>query len=72
MGEIKINISDQLLNELPLDKEKLAEVLKLGLKQFNARRKKKIKNIGDETFGALSIKDHNLIEQVCEQLKYGE
>ena len=72
MSEIKINISDKLLSQLPSNQEELEEVLKLGLKRINARRKIKTKNIAAETFGALPIKNHNLIEQVCEQAKYGE
>lgn len=72
MGKIKMDISDDLFNELPLNREELEEVLKLGLKQFNARRKKEMKSIIDDTFGAIPIRNHDLIEQVCEQAKYGE
>lgn len=72
MGKIKVDISEELFDKLPLDQEELEGVLKLGLKQFNVRRKKKITSIVDETFGALSVKNHDLIEQVREQAKYGE
>ncbi|ODS30963.1 MAG: hypothetical protein SCARUB_03925 [Candidatus Scalindua rubra] len=72
MVKIKVDVSNKLLNELPLDQEKLEEVLKLGLKQFNILHKRKIKSVVDETFGALPIKNHKLVERVCEQAKYGE
>lgn len=72
MGKIKVDVSDKILKKLPLEQEKLEEVLKLGLKQYKVRYKMKKNNIVRETFGAIPIKDHDLIEKVREQARYGE
>jgi len=72
MAAINIEIPTRLARTLPASREELEEVLELGLKRFKARRNKRLKNITEETFAALPIKDHKLIEQVIEQAKYGE
>ena len=73
MGKIKINVSDKILEKLPLEQNKLEEVLKLGLKQYSTRHKlTKKSSIVSKTFGALPIKNHNLIEKIRQQVKYGE
>jgi len=72
MAGIKIEIPTGLARRLPANREELEEVLKLGLKRFKAGHKKRLKNITEETFAALPIKNHKLIEQVMEQAKYGE
>ena len=72
MAGIKIEISTGLARRLPTSREELEEVLKLGLKRFKAGHKKQVKNITEETFAALPIKNHKVIEQVMEQAKYGE
>ncbi len=72
MAGINIEIPTRLARILPTSREELGEVLELGLKRFKARHNKRLKNITEETFAALPIKDHKLIEQVIEQAKYGE
>lgn len=72
MAAINIEIPTRLARTLPASREELEEVIELGLKRFKARRNKRLKNITVETFAALPIKDHKLIEQVIEQAKYGE
>lgn len=53
-------------------KEKILKVLKQNIKLIQTPRKKPKRSIVDETFAALSIKNHKLIEQIIEQVKYGE
>ncbi len=71
MGEIRIKVPNNLLRKLPKKHEEIQEVLRLGLRLLGSRRKP-ARSIVDETFAALPIKSHKLIEEVIEQTKYGE
>jgi hypothetical protein len=72
MAEIRIKVSDNLFQKLPKKQDDIQKVLRLGLQSLNTRRQKPARSIVDQTFSALPIKDHKLIEDVIEQTKYGE
>ncbi|MBI5756422.1 MAG: hypothetical protein HZA12_05795 [Nitrospirae bacterium] len=72
MPEIRIKVSNNLLEELPKKKEEIQEILRLGLKLIKSRRRKAVRSIVEKTSAAISIKDHKLIEDVIDQIKYGE
>ena len=73
MGKIKTDVSERILEKLPLEQKELEKVLTLGLKQYSTRHKSKRKtSIVSKTFGALPIKNHDLIEKIRKQVKYGE
>lgn len=72
MAEIRIKVSSNLLQKLPKKQNDIQKVLRLGLKHLIPRRRKTVKSVVDQTFAAIPIKDHKLIEQVIELSKYGE
>jgi hypothetical protein len=72
MKELKIRVPDTLLRQLPKKQEEMKEVVRLGLQRFAARRRKKARSVVDDTFAALAIRKHTQIEQLIEQMKYGE
>jgi hypothetical protein len=72
MTEIKIRVPDALLRQLPKNQEEIAEVVRLGLQRFTARRRKKAHSVVDDTFAALAMRKHTQIEQLIEQIKYGD
>ena len=72
MKELKIRVPDILLRRLPKKQEEIREVVRLGLKHFAARRRRKAHSVVDDTFAALAIRKHSQIEQLIEQTKYGD
>ena len=72
MAEIRTKVSNNPFPKLPKRQRETREVLQRGLKPIHPLRKKPLRSVVDETFAAIPIKDHKLIAQVIEQLKYGE
>lgn len=71
MAEIRIKVSDNLFQKLPKKQDDIQKVLRLGLQSLNKRRRKSARSVVDQTFSAIPIKDHKLIEAVIEQTTYG-
>jgi hypothetical protein len=72
MRAIKIQVPNNWLPELPKNQKEIKEVVRLGLQRFTARRRKKAPSVVDDTFGALAIRKHAKIEQLIDQIKYGD
>jgi hypothetical protein len=72
MRAIKIKVPENLLRKLPKSQADRKEVVRLGLQRFTARRRKKTHSVVDDTFAALAIRKHAKIEQLIDQIKYGD
>jgi hypothetical protein len=70
MKAIKMRARDNLSRRLPKSEAERKEIVRVGLQR--ARGRKKSRSVVNETYAALAIRKHAKIEQLIEQIKYGD